>query len=102
MKKITLEELKEKLGAFIDVENATSRNGKNEAPNQFIITFTNGRALKSYDAYVGAYINGETYIGTSHDYSATTSRFVGQFLGMNQSARNKAIENGTVIYFESY
>ena len=102
MKQISLKELKQKLGVFVDVENAPSKNGQNEAPNQFIMTFENGTVLKSYDAYVAAIIDGQTYIGTEHDYSATTNRFVGQFLGMKLADRLKALDNETATLFESY
>lgn len=92
MKTIKLDNFKKILGGFVSVENAPSRNGYNTAPNQFIITFENGRVLQSYKSLVAAKVNGEKYVTYDHDYSATTNRFVKDFLGMNKEQRVKALE----------
>lgn len=92
MKTIKIEDFNKMLGGFVSVENAPSRNGYNTAPNQFIITFENGRVLQSYKSLVAAKVNGERFVTTSHDYSATTSRFVKDFLGLNKAERVKALE----------
>ena len=92
MKTIKIEDFNKMLGGFVSVENAPSRNGYNTAPNQFIITFENGRVLQSYKSLVAAKVNGERFVTTSHDYSVTTSRFVKDFLGLNKEERLKALE----------
>ena len=95
MERLTKNALFIALGPFVSVENAPSRNGYGKAPNQFIINFKNGKVLQSYDSIVAFIANGERFVTTKHDYSTTTSRFVGQFLGgMNLAARRKAIKNG--------
>lgn len=92
MKTIKIDDFKKMLGEFVAVDNALSRNGYNTAPNQFIITFENGRVLQSYQSLVAAKVNGERFVTTSHDYSQTTNRFVKDFWGMNKAQRLKALE----------
>lgn len=93
-------QLYKKLGNFVSVNNAPSRNGYNVAPNQFIIEFENGRVLQSYNSIVAGilYHDGsrERFVTEKHDYSQTTSRFVGQFLGMNLNERRNAIKCGDI------
>ena len=100
-KNVPLDEIKQMLGEFINVKNATSRNGMATAPNQFIIIFENGKALKSYDTYVAAIIGDEKWVGSEHGHSRTTSRFVGDFLGMYKDERERAIKNETINHFIS-
>lgn len=103
MKTINKETFLKKLGAFKGVRNAPSRNGYGTAPNQFIIQFKNGRILQSYNTIVCGELYGKSnscFVTSAHDYSTTTSRFVGQFLGMNLNERRKAIKDGTLMYYE--
>lgn len=90
------------LGNFVSVENAPSRNGYNTAPNQFIITFENGKVLQSYKSFVAAKVNGRKYVTHKHDYSATTSRFVKEFLGMNKAERLKALDCEEITMVDQY
>ena len=95
---ITRNELMSKLGAFVRVENAPSRNGYGHAPNQFILTFENGQVFQSYATLVGARIDWRYYFMPQHDCSNTTSGHVGRWCGMNTKERRKAIEDGTAFY----
>ena len=99
---ISIKQLKSKLGNFISVENATSRNGMNTAPNQFILQYDNGSLFQSYKTPVAAYVNGELYINVkSHAYSTTTNRFVKQYTELSKSEREKGIADGSIKTFKN-
>lgn len=99
MKQITLEQATKKLGAFIRVENAPSRNGYGSAPNQFVLHYKNGEVFQSYDSICGIMIDGEgLYFTEYHDYSNTTSGYVGRWSGFNTAERRKGIAEGTFGY----
>lgn len=94
----TWEEVSKKLGTFISVENAPSRNGCGDAPNQFLLTFENGTVFQSYSTRIGAMIGGELYIDSRyHDYSNTTSGYVGRWCGYSCSQRRKLLASGEII-----
>jgi hypothetical protein len=95
MKTIKMSEVSKLLGAFIRVENAPSRNGYGKAPNQFILHYKNGEVFQSYDSIVGVMIDGYgLYFGVAHDYSNTTSGYVGRWSGFNTKERRQGIESG--------
>lgn len=101
MEKFNKNKLFVSLGNFVSVENATSRNGYGKAPNQFIIRFTNGSILQSYDSIVAGKLGNTRFVTKKHDYSTTTSRFVGQYLGgMKLDERRRAIKNGELQLIE--
>ena len=97
-KTISRKALMKKLGNFISVSNTDSRNGCDKAPNQFELTFENGKAFQSYESLIGARINGVYYFTAEHTYSTTTSRHCTQWCGYNSAARKSGIANG-IFYF---
>lgn len=62
------------------------------ANNQFIIYTEDGRYLQSYDSIV-AFISKEGIItlGKNWEYSRTTMKYVGQFLGQDTKTTRKDI-----------
>lgn len=101
MEKFNKNKLFVSLGNFVSVENAPSRNGYSKAPNQFIIRFTNGSLLQSYDSIVAGKLGNTRFVTKKHDYSATTNRFVSQYLGgMRLDERRRAIKNGELQCIE--
>lgn len=100
MKSITKRELMGKLGEFIRVENAESRNGCGSAPNQFIIQYQNGEVFQSYHSLVGARIGGQLYFSGYHDYSNTTSGHCKRWCGFTAPERRKGLETGQFIYID--
>lgn len=93
-RKITKKNLYKELGNFVSAKNALSRNGAGTAPNQFLIEFENGLLFQSYDSIVAGVTRKGKFVTDKHDYSQTTNRFVGWFLGMTLDERRKAIKNG--------
>lgn len=100
VKSITKQQLMEMLGPFKSVKNAPSRNGYSQAPNQFDIRFQNGVVFQSYNALVGARINGRLYFSGYHDYSNTTSRHTKAWCGYTAEERRKGLEDGTFTLIE--
>ena len=99
---ISISQLKNKLGDFISVENATSRNGMNKAPNQFILQYDNGSMLQSYKTPVAAWVNGELYLNAkSHAHSTTTNRFVKQYTNLTKPEREQGIADGSIKTFKN-
>lgn len=99
-KEISYKELTKKLGSFISIENAPSKNGENEAPNQFIYQFDNGSMLQSYKTPVAAWVNGTLYLNEPyHACSTTTNRFVKQYTNLSKSEREKGIADGSIKTF---
>ncbi len=94
MKTISKAELMNLLGSWKSVENAPSRNGENEAPNQFYIRFENGVIFQSYKSLIGARINGNLYFSDKHDYSTTTSLHTKKWCGYNTKERREGLRNG--------
>lgn len=97
MKTIKKSELMAMLGNFESVKNAPSRNGENQAPNQFILEFENGSAFQSYRSLVAVRCNGKLYLGEDHDYSNTTSRFVGEWTHRNAKERRQGLKDESII-----
>lgn len=77
----------------IKVENMTTASG-NTAPNQFIIGTPKGVYFQSYDTVIAFKPNnGKTVLDkNAWDYSRTTSKYLGWFLGENKAQTRKKIE----------
>lgn len=100
METISKKELMSKLGAFVRVENAPSRNGYGSAPNQFILTFENGEVFQSYRSMVGIYMNGKYYFTQKHDCSNTTCGHVKRWCNMTAQERRNALQCGSAVLVE--
>lgn len=85
------------LGTFESVRNCPSRNGENQAPNQFEIFYENGRAFQSYSTLIAVRMSGQWYFTDSHDYSVTTSGHCKRFCGYTTQERRKGLKDGTFI-----
>ena len=72
------------------------------APNQLVIRTEHGAIFQSYDSRVAFRPNdGSTItVGVHWDYSRTTMKYLGQWLGMNTPDIRKAIKEGSIIYDE--
>ena len=70
------------------VENMTSRNG-NKIPNQFIVTLPeNVTVFQSYSTVIAQNRNGKIVLDSKAlDYSATTTKYLKQFLGTTESKK---------------
>lgn len=69
--------------------------------NHTVTVFENGRMLSSYGVNVAVIFNdGKIILDPKHDYSNTTNKYVGQFLGLNLKARTKEIESGKIEVVE--
>lgn len=82
----------------MNVQNLTNSRG-NKVPNQFIITEHNKRTFQSYDSVICVEeytANGRevTLDENTWDYSVTTSRHRGTFLGENTATTRKKIKSG--------
>jgi len=79
------------------VQNMISRNG-NKVANQFIVTLPeNVTVFKSYNTVIAQNRNGEIVLDSKAlDYSATTTKYLKQFLGTNESKKQlqDKIKNG--------
>ena len=77
-------------------------NIKQVAPNQITINTRYGVAFQSYDSIVAFidYESNQTYLGKNWDYSRTTMKYLGQWLGKNAKEIRNAIKNGTYIIDE--
>lgn len=69
-----------------------------QAPNQFIISTDNGYYFQSYDSIVAYRGNGETTLYKNWDYSKTTAKHVGVWLGMTAKEIRQAIKEGRFKY----
>ncbi len=79
------------------VQNMLSQNGDKVA-NQFIITFPeNVTVFKSYDTVIAILSNGKFVLDSKAlEYSATTTKYLKQFLGTKESKKQlqDKIKNG--------
>lgn len=101
-KEISFRELTNRLGNFIKVENAPSRNGRDKAVNQFILRYENGSIFQSYDAICGVKIGAEYFFTDYHDYSNTTTGHVGRWCGYKTKERRDGLENGKFTAITNY
>lgn len=71
-----------------------------KAPNQSVIVTKYGSIFQSYDSKVAFRpSNGDTItLGRNWDYSNTTKKHLGQWLGMNTAEIRKQIKEGSIIY----
>jgi len=83
-----------RMKGFGNVSNMTSSKG-NDVPNQFIIYFDNGSIFKSYNSIIAVKHKGVVYLGSNWEYSATTGKYRGQFLGEGVADTRVKIKNGT-------
>ena len=70
------------------------------APNQLKIYASDGVYFQSYDSVVAFRPRNrkeKVRVGTDWDYSRTTMKYVGQFLGQNTAKTRKDIEKGDII-----
>lgn len=78
------------------VSNMYSNNG-NQVPNQFIIDNANKTLFQSYKTIVAVKENGKVTLDSNAlDYSATTLKYLKQFLNTNESKKSlyEKIESG--------
>ncbi len=80
------------------IQNMTSQNG-NKIANQFIITLPeNVTVFQSYNTVIAQNRNGEIVLDSKAlEYSATTTKYLKQFLGTNESKKQlqDKIKNGS-------
>ena len=89
MKLVTL---KKRLKGFANVKNMDGSSGK--VPNQFEITFNNGKVFKSYHSIIAIKYKGKVYLTDKYNYSKTTMKYLKQFLGHGIGETRKAIKEG--------
>ena len=79
------------------IQNMTSQNG-NKVANQFIVTLPeNVTVFQSYNTVIAQNRNGEIVLDSKAlEYSATTTKYLKQFLGTNESKKQlqDKIKNG--------
>ena len=79
------------------VQNMTSQNG-NKIPNQFVVKLPeNVTIFQSYKIVIAQNRNGKIVLDSKAlEYSATTTKYLKQFLGTNESKKQlqDKIENG--------
>ncbi len=92
------EQIYKKLGNFIKVENMTSSRG-NDIPNQFELTFSNGRVFQSYNSVISIILNDSNvyYLGDDWDYSVTTSKYRNLFLNNDKKTVLEDLEEKKAI-----
>lgn len=86
--------LKNKLGRFIKVRPIISERSGEAVRNQYELVFEKGYAFQSYDTLIGIYVGCKYYFSDSHDCSTTTSKYCGQWCGMNGKERRAALQSG--------
>ena len=86
--------LKNKLGRFIKVRPIISEKSGEAVRNQYELEFEHGYAFQSYDTLIGIYVGCKYYFSDMHDCSTTTSKYCGQWCGMNGKERRAALQSG--------
>lgn len=77
-------------------------NVKNLANNQQVITTENAKYFVSYGTNIAKIENGKTFFDKEYwDFSRTTLKYLGQFLGYNKKEMDKKIKNGEVILVDN-
>ncbi len=71
-------------------------------PNHFELAMSYGTAFISYDSIVAfrPYSDEPLVLGAKWDYSRTTMKYLGQWLGSNAKEIRAGIERGTITYDE--
>ena len=96
----TKESIYRELGAYESTSPFRSTSYK-PVMNHSVTFFENGKMLLSYGVNVAVIFNdGNIFLTPKHDYSNTTSKYVGQFTGLNLKERRKAIESGKIEVVE--
>lgn len=96
----TKESIYKELGAYESTSPFRSTSYK-PVMNHSVTFFENGKMLSSYGVNVAVIFNdGNIFLCPKHDYSNTTSKYVGQFTGLNLKERRKAIESGKIEVVE--
>ena len=96
----TKESIYRELGAYESTNPFRSTSYK-PVMNHSVIFFEKGRMLSSYGVNVAVIFNdGNIFLDPKHDYSTTTNKYVGQFIGLNLKARTKEIESGKIEVVE--
>lgn len=93
--------LKNKLGRFIKVRPIISERSGEAVRNQYELEFEKGFAFQSYDTLIGIYVGHKYYFSDMHDCSTTTSKYCGQWCGMNGKERRAAIQSGKAGLIDS-
>lgn len=88
-----LSTIKKRLKGFGNVSNMVSNNG-NYIPNQFIVSFDNGRVFKSYNSIIAVEYKGQVFLGKDWDYSTTTGKYRNQFLRETKKETETKINKG--------
>lgn len=81
------------LGTFERVENMKSKRN-NDIPNQFILSFSNGRVFQSYSSLIIYKTGGKIYLTDKWDYSTTTGKYRNLFLGEDKKETERKIKEG--------
>ena len=89
------------LGNYKATTNLISKTSGKGIANQIITQFENGETLTSYGVLVGVMINGKVYLTPKHCFSATTSKYVGQWCGLTKDERLWGLNNGTIELIEN-
>lgn len=96
----TKESIYRKMGRYKSTSTFRSITFK-PVMNHTVTVFENGRMLSSYGVNVAVIFNdGNIFLDPKHEYSNTTNKYVGQFLGLNLKARTKEIESGKIEVVE--
>lgn len=101
MNSISLSSALSKLGNLRCVENAPSIRGNGTVRNQFILTYANGEVFQSYKSICGARIYGVGLaLSDYHDYSVTTSKYVGDWCRKGAKERRDGLKDGSILHLE--
>lgn len=69
--------------------------------NHYTIHCDSGVAFQSYDSIVAFRdTNGKIYLGSDWDYSRTTMKYLGQWLGQNTAETRKDLASGRFVLDE--
>jgi len=86
-----------------DLQNTTQFRNKDFklVNNHFVNIFEHGKMLQSYGINVAVmFDDGTIFLDPKHDYSATTNKYVGQFVYLSKKERNEMIESGFIEIVE--
>ena len=91
-------EIYSKLGNFVAVKNMFGSSGR-EVPNQFVISFENGRIYQSYKSVivVELFRSNKYYLGGHWNYSRTTAKYRNLFLNKIKAEIENDIKGGQAI-----
>lgn len=90
-----LSTLKKRLKGFGKVSNLTSYRSGREIANQYLIGFDNADVFQSYSSIIAIQYKGTTYLTDKYDYSATTMKYLNQFLGHGIKETRDLLKSGS-------